>query len=36
MIKIAKQRAIQFGYVGIDGGYGNEPHGASLNKVVDL
>ena len=25
MLKIAQQRGIQFGYVGIDGGYGKEP-----------
>jgi SRSO17 transposase len=25
MLKTAKQRGIQFGYVGIDGGYGKEP-----------
>ncbi|NOT11223.1 MAG: hypothetical protein HOP23_05225 [Methylococcaceae bacterium] len=25
MLKIAEQRGIQFGYVGIDGGYGKEP-----------
>ena len=25
MLKIARQRGIQFGYVGIDGGYGKEP-----------
>jgi len=25
MLKTAQQRGIQFGYVGIDGGYGKEP-----------
>lgn len=25
MLKVAQQRGIQFGYVGIDGGYGKEP-----------
>ena len=25
MLKIARQRSLQFGYVGIDGGYGKEP-----------
>ncbi|WP_367155611.1 transposase [Methylomonas sp. HYX-M1] len=25
MLEIARQRGIQFGYVGIDGGYGKEP-----------
>ena len=25
MLKITEQRGIQFGYVGIDGGYGKEP-----------
>jgi hypothetical protein len=25
MLEIARQRGIQFGYIGIDGGYGKEP-----------
>ena len=38
MLKIAQERGIQFGYVGIDGGYGKEPAfcGVSMNKAADL
>jgi hypothetical protein len=39
MLKIVQQRGIQFGYVGIDGGYGKEPAFlrvcvASMNKAA--